>query len=283
MHAQFSLFPKSLAALSVPELAAFVRETGLDNCNAVLRKGYWTDPEKLAHDLPEFTGAMRGEGLEISFTETDWDPAQLLALPKVEETLELLHGCGIHDVRLRQTNSGGKFGAVGDVRRELPDLARAFEKLAALAQRHSVRFIYQLHHKTLVSSPSALWPLIRDLSPAHVGAMLDAGNQAIEGSEDWLKSARLLGSHLVAFGVKDLAYTRDPAQASADTKGWRTEFRPITEGITNWRQVVSALRDIKFNGTFVFMPFYREATSASLLKPVVQREVSYLRSMLAPS
>jgi sugar phosphate isomerase/epimerase len=283
MHAQFSLFPKSLAALSVPELAAFVRDTGLDNCNAVLRKGYWTDPDKLAHDLPEFTGAMRGEGLEISFTETDWDPAQLLALPKVEETLELLHGCGIRDIRLRQTNSGGKFGGVGDVRQELSELARAFAQLSALAERHPVRFIYQVHHKTLVSSPSALWPLLRDFSPNHVGAMLDAGNQAIEGFEDWLKSARLLGSHLVAFGVKDLAYTQDPAQASADTKGWRTEFRPITEGITNWRQVVAALRDIDFHGTFVFMPFYREATSASSLKPVVQREVSYLRSMLAPS
>jgi len=196
MHAQFSLFPKSLAALSVPELAAFVRDTGLDNCNAVLRKGYWTDPDKLAHDLPEFTSAMRGEGLEISFTETDWDPAQFLALPKVDETLELLHWCGIRDIRLRQTNSGGKFGGVGDVRQELSELARAFAKLSALAERHSVRFIYQVHHKTLVSSPSALWPFLRDFPPTHVAAMLDAGNQAIEGFEDWLKSARLLGSHL---------------------------------------------------------------------------------------
>jgi sugar phosphate isomerase/epimerase len=113
--------------------------------------------------------------------------------------------------------------------------------------------------------------------------MLDAGNQAIEGSEDWLKSARLFGSHLVAFGVKDLAYTRDPAQATADTKGWRTEFRPITEGITNWRQVVAALRDIDFNGTLVFMPFYREGATTATLTPLLQREVSYLRTMLAPS
>ncbi len=145
-----------------------------------------------------------------------------------------------------------------------------------------MRFIYQLHHKTLVSSPSALWPLLRDLSPAHVGAMLDAGNQAIEGFEDWMKSARLLGPHLVAFGVKDLAYTRDLAQTAADTKGWRTEFRPITEGVTNWRHVVAALRDIDFHGTLVFMPFYREGTTAAALTPVLQREVSYLRAMLAP-
>jgi sugar phosphate isomerase/epimerase len=283
MRTQLSLFPKSLAALSVPALAALVRATGLDTCNAVLRKGYWTDPDKLAHDLPEFTTAMRGEGVEISFTETDWDPAQLLALPKVEETLQLLHGCGIRDIRLRQTNSGGKFGGVGDVRQELSELARAFAKLSALAERHPVRFIYQVHHKTLISSPSALWPLLRDLPPTHIGAMLDAGNQAIEGYEDWLKSARLLGSHLVAFGVKDLGYTRDPAQAAADTKGWRTEFRPITEGVTNWRQVVAALRDIDFHGTLVFMPFYREGATAATLFPLLQREVSYLRTMLAPS
>lgn len=283
MHATFSLFPKSLRALTVPQLAALVRTTGLDTCNAVMRKGYWTDPETLAHDLPEFTGAMRAEGVEVSFTETEWDPAQFLALPNVDETLALLHGCGIRDIRLRQTNSGGKFGGVGHVREELSELARALAKLAALAEQHPIRFIYQVHHKTLVSSASALWPLLRDLPPTAVGAMLDAGNQAIEGSEDWLKSARLLGSHLVAFGVKDLGYTCDPAQAAADTKGWRTEFRPITEGITNWRHVVAALRDIDFHGTLVFMPFYREGATAETLTPLLRREVSYLRAMLAPS
>ena len=37
---------------------------------------------------------------------------------------------------------------------------REFEQLAALCEKHGVRAIYQLHHNTLMPSPSAVFPIV---------------------------------------------------------------------------------------------------------------------------
>jgi hypothetical protein len=79
MNPTFSIFPKFFQDLSVPELAQFVRDVGLDTTNAIIRPGYWADPENLGPTLSAFVSSMRDEGLEVTFVTTGWSPADIIA------------------------------------------------------------------------------------------------------------------------------------------------------------------------------------------------------------
>jgi sugar phosphate isomerase/epimerase len=277
MNPTFSIFPKFFQDLSVPELAQFVRDVGLDTTNAIIRPGYWADPENLGPTLSAFVSSMRDEGLEVTFVTTGWSPADIIA---DEEVLGTCAECGIRDVRVTQIHSGGKYGGVGDVRAELDEARRTLAQLAQLSEKHGVRSIYQVHHMTLLTTPSALYPLVKDLPPQYLGAMIDPGNQLIEGYENWRRSARLLGDHLVALGVKDTAWVQEPGKLTEDAKGWSSSFVPCQEGMANWKDVGRALCDVDFTGTLVFMPFYKRDTP-SALRAAIRDEVAYIRQSFA--
>src|SRR5688500_13802634 len=53
----FSIFPKFLAHLTVPQLAAAVREAGLDTTNLVVRDGYWMSRSNFHDALQKFMSA----------------------------------------------------------------------------------------------------------------------------------------------------------------------------------------------------------------------------------
>lgn len=278
----YSFFPKTLADLSVTQLAQFAKDAGLDACNAVIRDGYWTTTENLADTFPSFVSQLRDAGIEVPVTETDWDPDQALSDASFERHLDTIQSAGVNDIRLRQLNSGGRFGGVGDVVAELEQAARSLARLADLAEKRDCRFIYQVHHKTLLASPSSLYPLVKDLDPKRMGVMLDAGNQLIEGFENWLRSCRLFRDHLAAFGVKDTAFYRNPDASPEDpAKGWSFKFVPCNEGLANWREIGAALRDVHFDGPLVFMPFYPDSKSPDTLLPTLRQEVAYVRKALS--
>jgi len=277
---RYTLFPKPLASLSVDELADFLGDVGLNACNAVIRDGFWTPPGRLAETLPRFVASLRERGIETPMAETDWGPREALGDPDFPESLDVIREAGIRQVRLRQANSGAKFGDVGDVPRELEEAAEAFRKLAAIAADRDMQLVYQTHFKTLLPSPSSLYPLAKDLDPKRFGVMLDAGNQLMEGWENWLRSCRLFRSQLAAFGVKDAAYRREQAEPADPRKGWSARFAPCDEGMTNWQDVGSALRDVNFDGLYVLMPFYPESKDPETLGPILKREIEYLRQYL---
>lgn len=168
----------------------------------------------------------------------------------------------------------------GDPRSSIAQAKAALGLMAPLCERAGVRAVYQVHHGRLVSSASAAWQLVEGLPTRWIGVELDPGNQAFEGFECWDKSAKLLGEHLAALGVKDVAVSRDLANAEAPDKGWRREWVPIYEGTNNWYDVIRALKSIDFAGTMVFMPFYDENDPASMTAKL-KREVAYLREVVS--
>jgi sugar phosphate isomerase/epimerase len=83
----------------------------------------------------------------------------------------------------------------------------------------------------------------------------------------------------VAAGIKDTRVWRDESAGDDPDKGWRREWCPIDEGVTNWHDFVAACVATEFSGTFVFMPFYDpQEPSAQLEK--LNREVAYLRGLV---
>ena len=272
MQICWSLFPKFFSHLSLPALAELVREVGLDTTNLVVRDGFQVTPEYMAEELPLFLRVMRREGLEIRFATTDYTAEALLAKP---ETLTVLAEAGIRDFRMGHFPDGG-----GDVRGTLREAREQLERLAPLCERAGIRAVTQLHNHTLIASPGMAYHLFAGLPPEWLGLELDPGNQSFDGHEEWNRSARLLGSSLVALGVKDTGVIRDMGRSDGPDKGWARYWTPIDNGVTDWHQVVRALQAIDFAGTFVFMPFYAPEEPAEMRRRL-REEVAYLRDIVA--
>ena len=275
MQIVHSLFPKFFGHLDVRGLAAAVRAAGLDTADLVIRKGYWVTGEDLAREVPAFVKALAAEGLKVHFATAGFAAAEVVADPA---KVKVLADSGLTDFRL------GYFGRFGkdepDLRAALGHAREDLERLAAVLEKIGIRAVYQVHHGTLVPGPSGIYHLMKGLPSRVLGVMLDPGNQAFEGYEDWDRSARLLGDYLAAVGVKDTAVSRDPARAGEPDKGWKRDWAPCDEGVTNWAKLARALKAADFGGTFNWQPFYNEK-EPEVLQRKLKREVAYIRNILA--
>ena len=66
MNITYSLFPKFLKGLSCDELAAILNDVGFDACNAIIRKGYWVDPDDIRGTLTKYRIRMEELGIATS-------------------------------------------------------------------------------------------------------------------------------------------------------------------------------------------------------------------------
>ncbi len=273
MKITWSIFPKFYRHLDVKGLAGLVRDAGLDTTNLTIRRGYWVEPETMAKDVPAFVGAMKDEGITVTFATAGFDFEQIMADPT---PLKILADSGVTDFRPAYFRP-----AKGeDIRAALEHARDTFERLAPVCEKTGTRCVYQIHHGTLCPSPTGLWSLIKDLPPEAIGVMLDPGNQCYEGWEKWDRSMKLLGGHAAAFGVKDTRVVRDESRAAEPDKGWSREWCPCDEGAVNWYEVARACKANGFAGTFVLMPFYFSDEPVKMTATLA-REVQYLRRVFA--
>ncbi|MFW6061467.1 MAG: sugar phosphate isomerase/epimerase family protein [Planctomycetota bacterium] len=273
MQITWSTFPKFFRHLSAPQLAAMVREVGLDTTNAVIRDGYWSSKTDLAESLPAFCRTMADEGLKVEFCTAGFMPHEI---QEDEGLLAVMAEAGIREFRMgyfQWDTSHTPAACLDEAKRQMEGLARQCE-------RHGLRAVYQVHHGTLIPSAWAAWELVRDLPAEHVGVMLDPGNQTQEGWEAPKRSAHLLGKHLVSVGIKDGGVYRDGDKTGLK-KGWRKTLGvTLNEGMVDWYDVARALKSVDFAGTFVYMPFYDQGDPAAMAAKL-KDEVAYLRDVIA--
>jgi len=271
MRPTWTLFPKLYRGIPIHELAQVVRFAGLETTNVVIREGYDVDEPNLRDSLPAFLASAAAEGLAITRAETTYTAAHLLS---PETPLPVLRDNGIREIRI-----GWFPRATRDVRGEL-DNARALIELVSLAaERYGVKAVYQLHHRTLITNPNAGYRLVQGLNPQWIGIELDPGNQAFEGYEPWDHACGLLQDYVAWVAVKDVRPWQEVPRSEEAGKGWHHEFCPISEGVTNWQDVVNALASISFAGPLVFMPFYDEHDALTRTHRL-RDEVEYLRTFV---
>ena len=271
MRVTWSVFPKFHKHLDARGLAAFVRDIGVDTTNLVVRDGYWVTPGNLAAETAGFVQDMKRQGLELHYATTGYTPQQLVKDPT---PLAVFHDNGIRAFRL------GHVEATKDPRAARAAARRDFEQLARLCEKHGVRAIYQLHHETLLPSPSSVFPLIDGLPSDAIAVELDPGNQSFEGSEDYLTSARLLGEYLGWCACKDSVVRQDASRLDEPDKGWKRQWAPVYEGVVRWDEVFSALAAIDFHGVIKLMPHY-ETKDPDRQQEKLKKEVAYLKQVLA--
>ncbi|MCL6519272.1 MAG: sugar phosphate isomerase/epimerase [Armatimonadetes bacterium] len=268
---KYYLFAKFFQHLSIDELMAHCAEAGVDGPTAVIREGYWLEPESYAEALPGYVQAAEKAGLEVKFADTSFPMGELA---RDNTPLKVLADNGIEAVRLGYIakNDAGHM-------RDLANLARYLaEGVAHAAEDAGIKAVIQLHGNCYPHNSTAAWPMVKGLDPKYIGIMIDPGNNLHqEGFERWDYQIQLLGEYIAAVGAKDAVRVRS-GQPDSPTKGWVSEFVPAFEGQANWEQICAELHNIGFSGPMILMPFY-DTDNFPLMYKKFKQEVEYLRNI----
>jgi sugar phosphate isomerase/epimerase len=134
---------------------------------------------------------------------------------------------------------------------ELFAAAREFlEGVEDLARSHRVKALIEIHHRTICPSASLTHRLISAFDPDLVGVILDPGNMAQEGFEDYRIGAELLGPYLAHVHIKNSAFER-PAGGGV----WEPRWAPLEDGVVDFGMVFEALEHVGYTGWLVMEDF----------------------------
>ncbi len=124
-------------------------------------------------------------------------------LPAVEEAMRFAQIAGAPAVRVSPGSlDGGTYA-------ERFSAAQAFlTQVEALARRHGVRALIEIHHNTICPSASLAHRLVSSFEPRAVGVIYDPGNMVYEGFESYRLGIELLGPYLAHVHIKNAAYAR---------------------------------------------------------------------------
>ena len=274
------VFTVSLPDLTPDEAVREIKDAGYDGVEWRVTHV----PEELRSDEPSFWGnnlctleptveeARRARrlseeaGLEIPGLGTY---VALGDLEAAHEAMRFAVTAGVPQVRV------GAGAPDGRPYEELFDAAREF--LAGdedLARSHGVKALIEIHHKTICPSASLAQRLVSSFDPGLVGVILDPGNMAQEGFEDYRIGAELLGPYLAHVHIKNSAFER-PAGGGV----WEPRWAPLEDGVVDFGQVFEALEHVGYDGWLVMEDFSGVRPSREALK----YNLEFLRSFTEPS
>ena len=126
--------------------------------------------------------------------------------------------------------------------------ARAgFANLVETAREYGVKIIYEIHTGTVAVTCSRTLELLKDLDPAHIGAIFDIPNMIRVGIEDTKMGLELLGPYLAHCHIGN----GTPVQTERDATGkmqWKWDFSDLREGVADIPQIIQDLKDVGYTG-----------------------------------
>lgn len=180
--------------------------------------------------------------------------SHVIAPEVVRATCETAEQLGVRQIRLffaphvrwggpHSTLSGllTDFDGTRDSRYWMERNARELTELLAMTADFDVRFVFELHHGYVINSASGALRLLAPFSPDRVGILMDPGNMVFEGNEGWRNSVQLMGDYLAYLHCKNAAYACDDGR-------WVHRWAGLRDGIANYPEIITALKDSGFQG-----------------------------------
>ncbi|CAA9586199.1 MAG: Inosose dehydratase [uncultured Thermomicrobiales bacterium] len=132
-----------------------------------------------------------------------------------------------------------------------------YREVAALARRHGVRALAEIHHGSLLPSASAAAAFLEAFDPQDVGVIHDAGNMVHEGHEQYRLGLETLGPYLAHVHLKNARWVAAGPRPGGGT-AWRAEWAPLSDGLVDLPALFRALRRVGYDGWVSFEDFSTE-------------------------
>lgn len=192
-----------------------------------------TVPPVLAR-LESIADLCREADLEIIGLSPYVDAGDVAA---VDAAMSLANAIGVGWIRLR-----APWREDGALPSQFAQASEFLSSVEELARRHGVRGLIELHQRSICPSATAAYRLISSFDPRHVGVIYDVGNLIVEGYEDHMMAAQLLGDYLGHVHLKNAAYVR-PKHGGV----WRPRWTALDDGVLNIPELLRALDSVGYD------------------------------------
>lgn len=277
----------ALGKPDLPEALDYARELGCDGLEvslgvAALRTGQAQLPDLLAQAETLRTAFDRA-GLEFISLSTGIMPKHAQTPEVVTAACQCAEALGVRALRIFSSphvRLGGpgstldewhaEFDGATDardiMRRDAENLAIFME----LSQPYAVRWVFELHHGYTANSASGMLRLIDRFPADRMGILMDPGNMVFEGNEGWRNSIQLMGEYLDYIHCKNCQWLREDGT-------WVKAQASLSEGIADYPEIMTALKDLDFQGFLSIEDLRRGPTP----EEKVGQGLAYLRALEA--
>jgi sugar phosphate isomerase/epimerase len=262
---RFVYFTKTLNRLSLKDLAAFCKDTGLDGVDLTVRPGHPVTPDNALAELPAAARLFKDAGLVIGLVTAPTG----LTDPAGKQARAIFDACaraGVPAVKI------GYFPYRPPFDERLKDARAKLAGFAKLAERTKVKACYHTHSGAMLGNNGAgIRLLMQGLDPHHAGVFFDTGHTAVNGGPVGME-LDLVGDWLSLVAIKDMAWSKGKA-------GWESRVVPVGDGIVRWPEVGRALKERRFNGTVSLHAEYEEK-DLDERKKLAKQELAALKKYL---
>ncbi len=264
---KFLLFTKSLAHLTLPQLADLASTLSIDGYDLCVREGHHIQPDNVQSTLPQAADILRSKNLTLgmvsappNFTDPDAPLAHALCAAMAQSRVPLLK-IGYFPFNPEKHDYAQSLDAA---------LAR-LAKWRDLARAHNITVCYHTHANYLGSSAGVLSRMLAGFDPKHLAAYLDPAQLLIQG-EGFPAAMAILKNHTAAIGLKDVFISRTPSNDHGiSTSKW---VHP-GQGMVDWTRVSQSLARTTFNGVVSAHVLMHETTADKL--DTIAQEVRFYR------
>ena len=230
-HSVFTvLFPDK----NIEEVFGLLNELNYDGVELRVKEDYHVSPHQILSQVKDLENLKTQYGLEIPVlgAYTSIDDRKVL-MPMFEAAAIL----GAKGIRL---SLGSPLNGPTPYWNLLGKTQRQLEGIVQSIQAFGVKALFEIHFKTLISSPSLAYLLLRKFDPALVGVIFDPANMIIEGREDWKLSVEILGDYLAHIHVKNASWHREDK--------WNWQWDDLESGMVNWEDIMEVLSTTNYQG-----------------------------------
>ncbi len=150
------------------------------------------------------------------------------------------------------------------------------QALEPMCRKYGVKMILEMHHNTLISSPSAAYNVLCGLDPKCFGINIDPGNMVYEGFENYQKAFELLGEFIDHVHVKN-AIRKEAGRDEYGSKTFENVWAPLWDGSADLRELFRVLKKFGYDGTVSVEDFTNEQPT----KEKLASDLEYMKKLVA--
>lgn len=229
-----SAFTVLLPDKNLDEVFQLLRELNYDGVELRVKEDYHVPPDKILSSVKKLEDLMNQYKLEIPVLGTYLSIKEQKTLLPVFEAADILGANGVRvslgpPLDVQQSY----WSALDEVKKELENFIKAIQPFKAKA-------LFEIHFKTLISSPSLAYLLLKSFDPGKIGIIYDPGNMIIEGREDWKVGVEVMKDYIWHVHAKNTSWRKE--------EEWNWSLDELECGMVNWEEVMRALLSINYSG-----------------------------------
>jgi sugar phosphate isomerase/epimerase len=186
---------------------------------------------------------------------SDGSAALTASLTRTEEAMRLAQIAGSPCIRVSSGDMRGSYRA------QFAATQAYLAEVEKLSRRYGIKALIEIHLRTICPSASLTHRLVSPFDPACIGVIHDAGNMVYEGFEDYRIGLELLGPYLAHVHIKNAAFTRPEGGGV-----WTPRAAPLEDGVVNFEALLTAFRDVGYDGWLSFEDFSLARPSREALR-----------------